>query len=83
MYLRNLFKKKHDCATHVLVIMLSDERRNKKPYALPVRHIPYNAIKEQYVRDINKDVKHEMVKQNLKVAGVFSILNRITAMLTL
>ena len=45
-YLRNLFKKKRIAATHVLVLMLSDERRNKKPYALPIRYVPYRSMRD-------------------------------------
>ena len=63
-YLRNLFKKKRTAATHVLVLMLSDERRQKKPYALPVRYIPYRSLRGQYVRDFTKDVKQHMTQRN-------------------
>jgi hypothetical protein len=35
-YLKNLFKKKRTAATHILVIAIADEQRNRKPYALPV-----------------------------------------------
>ena len=45
MYLRKLYKKRRGpAATHVLVIMLSDERRNTKPYALPIQFIPYHSL---------------------------------------
>ena len=33
-YYRNLFVKRQPAATHVLIVMVSEERRNKKPYAL-------------------------------------------------
>ena len=56
-YLHNLFKKKQTAATHVLVLMLSDERRQKKPDALPVRYIPYRSLKDQFVWDFTRDVK--------------------------
>ena len=59
-YLRNLFKKMRTVATHVLVLMLSDERKPKKPYALPVRYIPYRSLRDQFVRDFTKDVKQHM-----------------------
>ena len=39
-YLRNLFIKKcQPAATHVLAVLVSEERRNKKPYAIPVQFI--------------------------------------------
>jgi len=68
-YLRNLFKKKRSPATHVLVTMISDEKRNRKPYALPVRYIPYRTIKDQFVRDLNKELKEKMVERGLHVVG--------------
>jgi len=68
-YARNLFKKKRQCATHILVTMVSDERRNKKPYALPVRYVAYKSLRDQHVRDLNKELKLEMTKRNLNVVG--------------
>ena len=67
--LRNLFKKKRVAATHVLVMMLSDERRNKKPYALPVRYVPYKSLRDQYIRDLTKDVKQVMQTKGLNLVG--------------
>ena len=44
-YLLKLYKKRRGpAATHVLVIMLSDERRNTKPYVLPIQFIPYHSL---------------------------------------
>ncbi|CAC5363788.1 unnamed protein product [Mytilus coruscus] len=51
-YLKNLFKKKRTAASHVLVIAISDERRNKKPYTLPIHYIPYKSLRDQQVRDL-------------------------------
>ncbi|KAK3739432.1 hypothetical protein QZH41_015586 [Actinostola sp. cb2023] len=68
-YLSDSFRKKRTAASHVLVTMLSDEKRSKKPYALPVRYIPYNSLKDQYIRDFNKDLKEKMVERGLKVIG--------------
>ena len=62
LYLRNLYKKRRQpAASHVLVLMVSDERRNKKPYALPVQYIPYYSLKDQYIRDFTKVLKQSMV----------------------
>lgn len=68
-YLRNLFKKKRTPATHVMVTMLSDEKRNHKPYALPVQYIPCQTLKDQFVRDLNKSLKEEMKSRDMTVAG--------------
>lgn len=69
-YLRNVFvKKRQPAATHVLAILVSVERRNKKPYSIPVQFVPYTSIKDQYIRDITTKVKREMVKMDLKPVG--------------
>ncbi|XP_072044001.1 uncharacterized protein [Amphiura filiformis] len=68
-YLRFLFAKKRHVATHVLVVMLSDELRNKKPYALPVQYLPYHSLKDEDVRDITDELKKEMKKCNLNCVG--------------
>lgn len=75
LYLRNIYKKRRQpAATHVLVIMVSDERRNHKPYALPVQYIPYYSLKDQYIRDFAKVVKQNMVQLGLQVVGKFQLL---------
>ena len=69
-YLRNLFiKKRQPGATHVLLFLVSDERRNKKSYALPVQYIPYKSIKDQYVRDMTDAIKSKMMEMDLKPVG--------------
>ena len=73
-YLRNLFKKKRTAATHILVLMLSDERRNRKPYALPVRYVPYRSLRDQYVRDLTKDVKVAMQERGLHLVGQYRVV---------
>lgn len=49
--------------------MVSDERRNKKPYALPTQYIPYYSLKDQYIRDFTKVLKENMVQLGLQVVG--------------
>lgn len=68
-YLRNLFKKKRIAADHIIVFMISDEQRKKKPYALPIKFIPCRTLKDQVVRNLNKEVKEKMKERNLAVVG--------------
>lgn len=68
-YLRNVFKKKRTPASHVMVTMLSDEKRDHKPYVLPVQYIPCQSLKDQFVRDLNVKLKEEMKARDMKVAG--------------
>ena len=49
--------------------MVSEERRNKKPYALPVQYVPYHTLRDQYIRDLSKSVKLEMTKLGMKTVG--------------
>ncbi|XP_066270847.1 uncharacterized protein [Branchiostoma lanceolatum] len=67
-YLTGLFKKKRQpAATHVLVIMLSDEERKRKPYALPVQFIPYHSLRDQWIRDLTRKLKERMAFHGLTV----------------
>ena len=73
-YLRNLFvKKRQPAATHILLFLLSDEKRNRKPYAIPIQYIPYHSIKDQFVRDMSKDIKVAMTTMGLKPVGKFQV----------
>ena len=49
--------------------MVSDEKRNKKPYALPVKFIPCTTLRDQFVRDLNREVKTKMTERGLLVVG--------------
>lgn len=68
-YTRDLFKKKRTAASHVEVIMISDEKRNCKPYALPVKFVPCQTLKDEQVRELNQEIKQKMAENGLKVAG--------------
>ncbi len=69
-YISNLYKKRHTSATHVVVTMLSDEKRTTKPYALPVRFIPCITLKDDDVRVFNQTLKKEMKKRDMHLAGM-------------
>ncbi|KAI8511886.1 hypothetical protein Bbelb_109860 [Branchiostoma belcheri] len=49
--------------------MLSDEERKNKPYALPVQYIPYNSLRDQYIRDLTKTLKERMNFYGLTAVG--------------
>ena len=68
-YLRNLFKKRRTAASHVLVIMIAEERRAAKPYAVPVQYIPYSSIRDQQMRDLLAEVKRVMTGLGMSVVG--------------
>jgi len=43
-YVKNVTMKKREAASHLLIFMISDEQRAMKPYAIPVRVLPYKSI---------------------------------------
>jgi hypothetical protein len=68
-YLTRLFKKKRAAATHVLVIMVASEKRDWKPYAIPVQYIPYHSLKDDFVRSVVCELKEKMESLGLEVVG--------------
>jgi hypothetical protein len=70
-YLRNVFiKKRQPGATHVMIFMISEERRKKKPYCQPVQYIHYHSIRDQYMRDMTVTLKQHMIAHGLKPIGM-------------
>lgn len=74
-YLRNLFvKRRQPAATHVFIFLLSDECRNKKPYCLPIRYVPYHSLKDQTVRELTDKIRKEMDNLGMLSIGKYSTL---------
>lgn len=72
-YFCNLFvKKRQPAATHVLIIMVSEQRTNRKPYSLPVQYVPYHTIRDQYIRDLSKSVKLKMTELGMMTVGKYN-----------
>ena len=70
-FVKILTRHQRTAATHCLVIMISAEERNRKPYALPVQCLPYKGLKDSEIRDIGNKVIEDMHKRGMKVAGMF------------
>ena len=68
-FTRNVFKKKRVPASHFMVFMISSERRNKKPYALPVWYLPYASETDATIRTWTKRLKEAMVNCGINVVG--------------
>ncbi|KAI8517793.1 hypothetical protein Bbelb_038100 [Branchiostoma belcheri] len=64
-YLQNLFKKRRVAADHAMVIMVSDERRNQKPYAVPIQLIPYHSLRDQFLQEFLNKCHEEAKKLGL------------------
>ena len=73
-YLRDLFKKKRTMATHVLIIMLSEERRNGKPYAVPVQYVQYKSITAHDVRRLTQNIKKKMKELGMTCLGKYLLI---------
>ena len=66
-YLKNLFRNKRITATHVFVLMVSDEHRKIKPYALPAKLVPCRTLRDQFVRNPTREMKCAMERHLLTV----------------
>lgn len=53
-FLKQLYSEKRVAATHLMVFMITDEARNFKPYALPVRVLPYASMTHDRLRKLEK-----------------------------
>ena len=60
---------RRNLATHVFVLMVSSETREKKPYSLPVQCLPYAGLKEAELRRLISDLCKEITSLGLKVSG--------------
>ena len=67
--LKRVTKYRRVAATHVLIVMISPEERNSKPYALTVQCIAYKSIKDSEIRAICNKLIKEMHARKMKVAG--------------
>ena len=77
-FIKGVTRQQRVAATHCLVIMISPEGRNRKPYAFPVQCLPYKGLKDKQVREITNKVVSEMTKRCMKVAGMQAILSFYT-----
>lgn len=71
---KKVVRFKHKPATHMFVIMISSELRNRKPYSLPVQCLPYAGMDEKNMRRILNSLVQEMVNNGMKVAGIMIII---------
>ena len=67
-YLQQLVMKKREAATHLMLFMISEERRDMKPYAVLVRALPFKSITDAKVREL----KDELVTR-VKYAGLTNV----------
>lgn len=73
-YLKDLFTKKRVAASHVLVFMIADELRNRKPYAVPVRFMPYKSLTDSKLRELEVQLEDAMRNAGMTVVGMYEQL---------
>ena len=74
-YAQDLFSKKREAASHLMVFMIADEKRDMKPYAVPVRFIPYHSVTDQKLRELCQELRSVMVNLGMVVVGEFTYYN--------
>ena len=52
-----------------MVFMVSDERRSRKPYTLPVLYIPYRGMSISNLRRLTNLMREEMDRLDIEYAG--------------
>ena len=72
-FLQGLYRFRRQAATHVFVLMISPEQRDRKPYAIPVQCTPYVSLKHSTCRNLVNSLIAEMHQRGMKVAGVYTV----------
>jgi hypothetical protein len=70
-YVKGLNTKKREAASHLLLFMISDEQRNHKPYAIPVRVLKYKSITDAKLRNLKEDLRLAMKNIGMTTVGMY------------
>ena len=70
-YCKGVFGKQRKAASHVFSFMIAEKQRNIKPYAIPVRFLPYSSISDQTVLDLKQQLVDEMKKLDMLSVGMY------------
>ena len=68
-YLRGLFKRKRSPASHILVVLASDEQRCTKPYCVPLQYIPCTTVKDEFIREVTSVCTKRLHEKGITVVG--------------
>jgi len=71
-FVKRVWHFKREPASHVFVLMISAEQRNRKPYAVPVQCVPNAGLKEKDIRGLVSALCSQMTQFGMKVAGMFN-----------
>ena len=67
-YVKGLYFKKREAA--LLLFMISDNQRNQKPYAIPVRVIKYTSITDAKIRELREELRVAMKGIGMVTVGL-------------
>ena len=76
-YVQSLYSKKRDAASHLMVFMIADEKRDLKPYVVPVRFLPYHSVTDNRLRELRDELRTTMVNLGMVVVGELLISHNI------
>lgn len=68
-FMKGLFKRKRTAATHILVVLASDELRNHKPYCVPLQYIPCTVVRDEFVRRTVASAVEKLAAIGVTVVG--------------
>lgn len=72
-YIKGVTTKRREAASHLLLFMISDELRNFKPYAVPVRVIKYKSITDAMLRGFKEDLRKAMKECGMTTVGMYKV----------
>ena len=73
-YAKGLAAKNRKAASHLLVFMISDELRSKKPYAIPVRALPYKELTDMGLWKLRDEIRESMSGVGMTTVGTLGFV---------
>ena len=68
-FITALSKHTRTTASHIFVFMISSDKRDKKPYAIPIQCVSYRGMTDATLRRLTDQIVHEMHQRQMKIAG--------------
>lgn len=64
-----MFAKQREAASHVFVFMISEEQRNQKPYAIPLRFFTYHSVTDKHIGMMKDEIVAAMKQLKMVPLG--------------
>ena len=68
-FIRSLYRHKRTPAIKVYVLMINNETRQAKPYALPIQLLPYASLNTNTMQRLLQDIVQSMTVRGMNVVG--------------